>query len=352
MPAILMEDSPWTSLYSQSSVDTEFAHTLLDYTSAFSWTKAKHTFKFGGEQRLFYNNFFQPNYPNGYFSFAQHTTAQVPYDTNNGIQGNDFAGLLIGYGDPSASGINVSQSVADKSKETSFYVQDDWRLTPKLTLNLGLRYQWSTPFTERHNNSQFSDFNGDSGISVPGFAGTLKGTTIFASNNMRNLPTDRKDIAPRFGFAYLVNDTLAIRGGAGIYYGMSVATNFQYPGTAFTSSPDAFFTKDGYLTRDATLENPFPGGIQQPQERSYGNLAEWGLQNGNNLGTQTAKNADIYQWNLGLQQALHSNIVLGINYSASRSTHLPWEATTAQAIATSSPPLFASNTPARTSLTW
>ena len=146
-------------------------------------------------------------------------------------------------------------------------------LTPKLTLNLGLRYQWSTPFTERHNNSQFSDFDGDSGISVPGFAGTLKGTTIFASNNMRNLPTDRKDIAPRFGFAYLVNDTLAIRGGAGVYYGMSVATNYQYPGTAFTSSPDAFFTKDGYLTRDATLENPFPGGIEPPQGRSYGNLA-------------------------------------------------------------------------------
>jgi hypothetical protein len=324
MPAILMEDSPWTSIYSQSSVDTQFAHTLLDYTSAFSWTKAKHTFKFGGEQRLFYNNFFQPNYPNGFFSFAQHITSQVPFDTDNGIQGNDFAGLLIGYGDPGGSGINVSQSVADKSKETSFYAQDDWRLTSKLTLNLGLRYQWSTPYTERHNNTQFSDFNGDSGISVPGFAGTLKGTTVFASNGMRNLPIDRKDIAPRFGFAYLVNDTLAIRGGAGIYYGLSVATNYQYPGTAFTSSPDAFFTKDGYLTRDATLENPFPGGIQPPQGRSYGNLAQWGLQNGNNLGTQTAKNADIYQWNLGLQQAFRSNIVLGINYSASRSTHLPW----------------------------
>jgi hypothetical protein len=141
---------------------------------------------------------------------------------------------------------------------------------------------------------------------------------------MRNLPTDRKDIAPRAGFAYLVNDKLVVRGGAGIYYGMSVATNYQYPGTAYTSSPIAFFTKDGFLTRSATLRNPFPGGIQPPQGRSYGKLAMWGLPNPNNLGTQTAKNADIYQWNLGFQQAFPTNVVVSINYSANRSTHLPW----------------------------
>jgi len=50
--------------------------------------------------------------------------------------------LLIGWGDPNGSGINVTQSVADKSLQSGFYVQDDWRVTPKLTLNLGVRYQW------------------------------------------------------------------------------------------------------------------------------------------------------------------------------------------------------------------
>ncbi len=323
-PAIIMEDGPWTSIYDQSSVDTTFAHTLLDYTSAFAWTKGKQTLKFGGEQRVFYNNFFQPSYPNGFFSFAQHVTAQVPYDTNNGTEGNAFAGLLIGYGDPGGSGINVSQSVADKSGETAFYAQDDWRITSKLTLNLGMRYQWSTPYTERKNNTQFSDFNGDSGIAIAGFAGTLKGTTQFATSGMRNVPTDWNNVAPRLGFAYLANDTLAIRGGAGVYYGLNVATNYQYPGPAYTSSPEAFFTKDGYLTRSATLSDPFPGGIQQPQETKYGKLAMWGLNDPNNLGTETARNAEIYQWNLGLQQAFPGNIVIGLNYSASRSTHLPW----------------------------
>ena len=209
-------------------------------------------------------------------------------------------------------------------KRRAFTLQDDWRVNRKLTLNLGIRYEWSTPYTERRNNSQFSDFTGDSGIGVAGINGNLLGTTIFASNSKRSIPTDWNNVAPRLGFAYLANDKLVIRGGAGVYYGMSVATNFQYPGTAFTASPEVFFTKDGYLTRSATLENPFPTGIEQPQGTKYGKLAEWGLPNGNNLGTQTARNAEIYQWNLGVQQAFPGNFVLGINYSANRSTHLPW----------------------------
>ncbi len=325
MPAIIMPEAPWTSLFDQCCVDTAFAHTLANYSSAFSWTKGNHTLKFGGEQRLFYNNFFQPNYPNGYFSFDQDVTGGMPFSTgDNGNQGNSFAGLLIGYGD--SGGINVTLSVADKSKETGFYVQDDWRFNKKLTLNLGIRYEWSTPYSARHNTSQFSDFTGDSGISVPGISGNLIGTTVFASSKQRTVPTDWNNIAPRFGFAYLVDDKLAIRGGAGIYYGMSVATNYQYPGTAFSSSPAVFFSKDGYQTgtRFATLENPFPSGIQAPQGTKYGALAEWGLNNGNNLDTGTARNAEIYQWNLGIQQAFPDNIVVSINYSANHSTHLPW----------------------------
>ena len=135
MPSIIMPEQPWTSISISVASIHKFAHTLANYSSSFSWTKGQQTLKFGGEQRLFYNNFFQPNYPNGYFSFDQDVTAQVPFDTNNGIQGNSFAGLLLGYGD--SGSINVTQSVADKSKETGFYVQDDWRVNKKLTLNLG-----------------------------------------------------------------------------------------------------------------------------------------------------------------------------------------------------------------------
>jgi hypothetical protein len=147
MPAILPNSngdySRFTPLFSQCCVDTKFAHTLLNYSSAFSWTHGRHSIKFGGEQRLFYNNFFQPNYPTGLFSFDPTVSSSTPYDTNNGTEGNSFANILIGYGD--TGGITVSRAVADLSRETAFYGLDNWKLTPKLTLNLGLRYEWSSP---------------------------------------------------------------------------------------------------------------------------------------------------------------------------------------------------------------
>jgi hypothetical protein len=234
MPSILPNDygdySRFTPLFSQCCVDTKFAHTLLNYSSNFSWTRRQHSFKFGGEQRIFYNNFDQPNYPTGFFSFDQTVSSATPYDTANGTQGNSFANILIGYGD--TGGINVQPAVADMSRETAFYVEDSWHATTRLTLNLGVRYEWSTPYSERHNYEQFSDFTASSGQPVPGLSAyqpsdTPPGTTIFAGNSQRTIPVDRNNVAPRLAFAWQANPNLVFRGGAGIYYGLNVATNFQ-----------------------------------------------------------------------------------------------------------------------------
>jgi len=72
------------------------------------------------------------------------------------------------------------------------------------------------------------------------------------------------------------------------------------------------------------LENPFPTGISAPQGQKYGQLAMWGYDNENNLGTEEARNADIYQWNLGIEHLFPGEITIGVDYSANRSTHLPW----------------------------
>ena len=115
-----------------------------------------------------------------------------------------------------------------------------------------------------------------------------------------------------------------VRGGAGVYYGLSPATNYQYPGTAYSTTDPILFSTDNYQTQFATLANPFPLGIAQPQGQSYGALALWGYDNSNNLGTEKARNADVYQWNLGVQHLFPWDITIGIDYSANRSTHLPW----------------------------
>jgi hypothetical protein len=115
-----------------------------------------------------------------------------------------------------------------------------------------------------------------------------------------------------------------------VYFGMSPATNFQYPGLAFRKTANIFFTNDNFATQSATLENPFPppfGPFSGPQGTQYGQFANWGYQNPNDLGTTAARDANIYQWNLGIQRLLPSQIVLGVDYSANRSTHLPWAGT-------------------------
>ena len=263
-------DNNASSLFNQCCTDTQFAHTLYSYNSLLSWVKGRHIFKFGGEQRLFFNNFHQPNPPTGFFHFAQSVTEQV-VDGGDSTQGNSFASLLLGYGDTD-SFYAINPSVANKSKETAFFFQDDWKITSKLTLNLGLRYEWSTPYTERNNKIQFSNFSGDSGITVPidvpGVLSTnssLLGTTVFAGGDHRNVPVDRNNWAPRIGFAYAVNPNTVVRGGAGVYYGLNVATNFQFTGTAFGNFSPIRFTKDNFQTRFATLSNPFPGGLPLPQ---------------------------------------------------------------------------------------
>lgn len=328
-------DGGFMSIFTQCCVDTHFAHTLYSYSSALQWAKGRHSLKFGGEQRVFFNNFWQPNYPTGTLDFSRDVTTSQP---NAGLgdsgEGNPFATILTGFA--YGGQMNIVPAVSDKSKETAFFVQDDWKVTPRLTLNIGLRYEWSTPYTERYNRLQFSNFSGDTGINIPvnrdqtgmvsglGQIGEILGTTVFPTSGYRNATVDRNNLAPRLGFAYQIANNTVIRGGAGIFYGMSVATNFQYAGPAFQKSANMNFTLDNYAHQYATLSNPFPAGLAPPQGDRYGKLAQWGFGNASDLDTGVARNAEIYQWNLGVQHLLPGQIVIGVDYSANRSTHLPW----------------------------
>ncbi len=325
MPSITMDDGPYAGLFTQCCVDTAFAHTLFNYSGSVSWVRGAHSLKFGGEQRLFYNNFGQPDSATGTFHFSQITSANDP-NAGDVTSGNSIASLLLGYGDNN-SGITVRPRIADKSIETGFYGQDDWKVSPKFTVNLGLRYEWSTPYTERYNRAQFSNFEGNSGIVVPGlpFASEpLLGTTIFPTSGLRHIPIDGNNFAPRLGFAYAPNTKTVIRGGAGIYYGMNIATNFQYAGPAFSKNEPIRFSLDGYQTQYATLGNPFPTGLPAPQGTEYGPLALWGFSNPSDLSFETNRNAEIYQWSAGVQRLLPWSVVVSADYSANRSTHLPW----------------------------
>src|SRR5262249_5573960 len=152
-------------------------------------------------------------------------------------------------------------------------------------------------------------FSGDTGISIPGL-GEIRGTTVFPTSSRRNSPVDRNNFALRLGFAYQLAPETVLRGGAGIFYGMNVATNFQYAGPAFQKSANIYFSKDNLAPQSASFDNPFPAGLAQPQGTKYGPLAQWGFGNASDLDTGTVRNAEIYQWNLGIQHRLPGQIVL------------------------------------------
>jgi hypothetical protein len=324
MPMIEMNDGPYTGLFTQCCVDTAFAHSLFTYSASLSWVRGPHSIKFGGEQRLFYNNFWQPDSPTGTFGFSQITTANDPL-AGDITQGNPIAGLLIGYGSNDNSYITVRPRVADKSVETAFYIQDDWKINPKLTVNLGLRYEWSNPYTERYNRLQFADFTGNSGIVVPGVtSGPLLGTTIFPASHLRSIPLDLNNFAPRAGIAFALTPKTVIRAGGGVYYGNNVATNFQYAGPAFSKSEPIRFSLDGYENQYASLANPFPAGLPPAQGTKYGPLALWGFDNSSDLSYEPDRNAEIYQWSVGIEHSLPGSIVVAADYSANRSNHLPF----------------------------
>jgi len=304
-----------------TSLETD---TQWSFSSVADKIIGSHELRFGGERRIFLNAYFQPSDTAGGFEFSPNQTMQSNVNPDP-LQGNGLASMLLGYFDGN-SGMAERPSVANKSAETSFFIQDNWRITSRLTLNLGLRYEFSTPYTERFNREALTCFICDSGITVPG-VGDLHGTTILATNGQRHADPAYHNFGPRLGFAYRLDNKTVMRGGAGLYYGMNFATNWQYGGSPWNYYLNYIPTLNNYVSQYATLANPFPAGFVGPQQGKYGPLTLYGEGNDNHS-SNTFTNGQIYQWNYGFQRELPGKWLIDVNYSASHAVHLPWNYST------------------------
>jgi hypothetical protein len=337
-----IQPSNYQSLVADSgTTNTVEGTTQWDIESKVTKVIGGHNLAFGGQRQIFFDNFFQPSDTSGNLFYGPDVTAQDVFSPGP-EQGNSLASMLLGWGD--SSYVTVYPAVADLSMATAFYLQDDWKTTRRLTLDLGLRYEWNTPYDERYNREQFSQFSGNSGVTVPqmcdpGFmlqygvcswpGKELIGTTQFATAGHRHANPQYTDFAPRLGFAYQVTPNTVVRAGAGVYYGLNFATNWQYGGGAFNATVPINFSLDGNQTQYATTEIPFPTGWVGPEGRQYGALAMWGEDDSLQHQDNNFEDSIIYQWNFGFERQLSSSTVLEMNYSASRSTHLPWNYTPA-----------------------
>ncbi len=283
-----------------------------------------HSLKLGAEARLMRLNYLQPGYPQGQFSFNRQTTNEDP-NRGDSLQGNSIASMLTGWA--SAGQYHLDPWSASASQYYGFYSQDDWKITRRLTVNLGLRYDFDLPRTERFNQYSWYDFDAPSPIAgrVPASAcpscGNLRGQFRFTDENTRSpMDADYNNIQPRVGFAFAFSDKTSIRAGYGIFYTLSRATVKGHLGSGFQTGSNLEASRDGGLTQYASLSNPYPNGLNIPPGRSQGAATFLGL----GIGTESRdnRNPQYQQWNFSIQRAMPASTVVQVNYTGSKGTHL------------------------------
>jgi len=276
-----------------------------------------HNLKVGGEHRINQLDYLQPGNPSGRFNFGRGVTCADRF-TCPGNQGNGLAAMLVGW--TTGSEYQIEPKAFSRSKYWGFYVQDDWRVSRKLTLNLGLRYDFDVPRWEVQDRYSFWDLNAQSKLRATGYdtRGVLK---FVDSNNRSPFDADMNNWQPRIGFAYGANAKTSIRGGYGLFYTLSRATVFGRPGTGFTINSPAIWTLDSNATLNSRLNNPFPNGILLPPGRSQGDDTLLGF-GASTIVRDNNRNPEYHSWNFSIQRELPLQSVLELNYTGSRGTHL------------------------------
>lgn len=327
-----------------------------------SWVRGKHDLKAGSEWRARRINHGNPGWPSGFFGFDESGSSQISSETNetSGIPtgGDGLASFLMGVGSfnggtggctPCQQGFN--NFVSTQSFQLGEFIQDSYKVTPKLTLNLGLRYEINTPRTERFNRMDWLDpkaaaplqltaaqlgvaaADGISGSALTAL-GNLTGIEVFVSpKNRHNYYYDYKDIQPRLGFAYQLPHRFVARGGYGIYYstprsGAAGTGPWGYQG--FNIQPPWLTTFNLDRTTPYNRLNntsclftaPFSCSVAPPPGNSLGAFNDIGSAAVGPI-LQVSKNTPYEQvWTLGFQKELPGKILLDANYIGKKGTHL------------------------------
>ncbi len=278
-----------------------------------------HTIKTGGDFRMFRYADIQASNITPAFSFNQTWTQQNPF-ASSATAGWGLASFLLGT--PASATGTIPASVAIQWFYTAGYFQDDWRVTNRLTLNLGVRYDVETPFTERYNRTTSFALTGSSAATAlyPAAVGGLQFMGKDLSSRYRN-PVDLNNFGPRAGLAYKITDSLVLRTGYGLFYNPSGVYGYaaaSFGAAGYQVDTAMVTTADGGLTPSRYLSNPFPSGFIQPTGNSLG-LATLV---GQSVASQLRNDVVPYtqQYNFGLQYQLKS-FLFDAGYVGSHGVH-------------------------------
>jgi hypothetical protein len=320
------------SLGQATFTDLVIAPTTHQFNANATKILSNHTFKFGMDYRKFFLNFLQLFFPSGQYGFSNAQWTQRNPNVTSSTEGFALASLLLGV--PSFGQMSHNPTPASASSYWATYIQDDWKVSRKLTINLGLRHEFDVPRTERFNRLSYFDFDAPSPIAnlVPANpffnAADLRGAIVFVDeNNRRQVATDRNNFGPRIGAAYRVADNTVVRSAYGLYYMPSHVQAAGHSGSAgmmgFNSQSNMIVSLDGRIPLRA-IDNPFPDGFNLPPGNSLGAATFLGLNIGGGNGGVFTTNATPYvqQWNFNVQRDLPGNLIAEIAYLGSKGTKL------------------------------
>ncbi|HEY4379437.1 MAG TPA: carboxypeptidase regulatory-like domain-containing protein [Acidobacteriaceae bacterium] len=267
----------------------------------------------------------------GSYTFGGTGWTNGPLSTAGGAFGQDLAALEMGL--PTSGSYDLNTNETSSARFLAVFVQDNFRLLPSLTLNLGLRYEHDFPSVESNNravngfaSTQVSPINTAaqaaftahpvSGITFP----TLMGGLVFATPSNRNFYQTKADnFSPRIGFAWTPLPQTSIRGGMGIFNDNVGRQDAIAPGYNQTTVMQV--TTNSFLSPSTTLSNPFPGGLTQPPGNSLG-LSTF-LGQSVSYYAPEVRNDYAIRWDLDIQRNLPGNTLVEIGYVGTHIARLP-----------------------------
>lgn len=294
---------------------------VWDFIQNVSVNKGSHNFKFGGEYRIIRFPFFQFPSPHGNLTFqrtdtAAPRTAASPSLSND--TGDGYASFLLGQ--IWQGQISSTNYISSEKSAWGFYAQDDWKLSRKITLNLGVRYELFSPIAERFGRQSSLDFQtltllipsgkDQNAPLPPNFATAFPQVKVSRGNVDKYLiPWDKTNIAPRIGIAYNAFNKTVFRAGYGIFYG-GEENQGGYPNrgesvpfnstVALNRAAVDDFTPNNYFT---TFSNGFPTNVfSLPAPVGFRGVA------------QNYRNSIVHKWNFAIQREIGWGQSLELSY--------------------------------------
>lgn len=293
-------------------------YSIHQFAGSLSHVSGNHTIKTGVDIRRYRYVGITYNLPGGAFTFGPNYTQGPDPLTATTTGGIGFASFLLGAGTGQAM---IQNSRDIRALAIAGYVQDDWKVTSRLTLNLGLRYDLFPPRTEAANQLSWFDQTAVNPLSSRTGLNLHGGLEFASPDHPRQFATDWNNFAPRIGLAYQVTPKTVVRSGFGVMYPIpntSITAGAGFDGFSATST---FVSSLNGLTPTAYLSQAFSGGLVKPTGGAEG-LATLV---GQSIAPKDPSNTSSYnlQWNFAVEQELPGQGLIEASYVGNHGVHLP-----------------------------